>query len=415
MSEKIRFGIIGAGRGCSLIPNIYASGGEVTAICDKRFWELKKVKEKFPQVKDAEEFADYDEFLKADFDVVLLANYFNEHAKFAIKAMKAGKHVLSETISNVTLSEGVALCRAKEETGMIYALLENYPFFKENLEMQRVYKEGTLGNLVYAEGEYSHPMSRDEQNDLARGERHWRNWTPRTYYTTHALAPLMQMTDALPTKVTAMASFQPEGAEGTALRTGDAAGIILCQTDTNAVFRVIGWSNYAPHGNFYRLCCTKGGMETNHESGKMRLIYNKWSQPEGALEKCEYDIKWPDEELGKLAEGAGHGGGDFFVIYNFIKDLENGREPYWDVYRSTRAASVAILAWRSVLNGNIAYDIPDFRLEEDRKKYEFDNISPYPNEFYEVDIPCSSKPYQPSEDDLKSANKSWEGVDYVYK
>ncbi|MBE5762468.1 MAG: hypothetical protein E7334_10835 [Clostridiales bacterium] len=133
------------------------------------------------------------------------------------------------------------------------------------------------------------------------------------------------------------------------------------------------------------------------------------------MEKCEYDIKWPDEELGKLAEGAGHGGGDFFVIYNFIKDLENGREPYWDVYRSTCAASVAILAWRSVLNGSIAYDIPDFRLEEDRKKYEFDNTSPYPNEFYEVDIPCSSKPYQPSEDDLKSANKSWEGVDYVYK
>ena len=106
------------------------------------------------------------------------------------------------------------------------------------------------------------------------------------------------------------------------------------------------------------------------------------------------------KELGELADKEGHDGGDFWVIYDFVKALEEGRKPYWDVYRATRAASVAILAWRSVLNGGQPMDIPDFRREEDRRKYEFDNISPYPDENYRVNIPCSSRPYAPTEEDL---------------
>jgi len=407
MNKKIRFGVFGAGRGGTLIRNIYQSGAEVVAICDQFPESIAAAKGAYPECKDAVEYSEFDAFIQHDMDAVLLANYFCEHTKYAIKAMRAGKHVLCETISNVTLAEGVALCRTKEETGMTYALLENYPYFKENLEMARVYKGGTLGKLVYAEGEYSHPMSRDEHNNLARGERHWRNWTPRTYYSTHALAPLMQMTDAMPTRVSAMASFQPEIAKGTAMQVGDAAAVILCQTNTNAIFRVIGWAGYAPHGNFYRICCTKGGMETNHGNGKMRLSYNEWTTPEGTEPVTEYDFGWPDEELGNIAKGAGHGGGDFLVIYQFVKDLEAGREPYWDVYRSTTAASVAILAWRSVLNGNICYDVPDFRREEDRKKYENDNISPYPDENFKVNIPCSSQPYAPAKEDLEAAHAFW--------
>lgn len=414
MNKKIRFGIFGSGRGGALIGNIYASGGEVVAICDRRPAAIAARKVEFPQCRDCAEYDDFEHFIQHDMDVVLLGNYFCEHAGYAIKAMRAGKHVLSETLSNVTMAEGVALCRAKEETGMTYALLENYPYFKENLEMGRLYQEGELGNLVYAEGEYVHAMSMEEQNKLAPGERHWRNWTPRTYYTTHALAPLMQMTNAMPTKVSAMACFQPEGCKGTAIRTGDAAAIILCQTDTNAVFRVTGWANMAPHGSFYRLCGTKAGVES-HNNGKMRLCYNKWCIPEGEEADREYDVKWPDAKLGMLADEAGHRGGDFMVIYNFIKNLKEGREPYWNVYRATTTASVAVLAWRSILNHNVCYDVPDFRCEEERKKYENDNISPYPDENYRVNIPCSSQPYTPTKEDLESADNCWQNADFLLR
>ena len=44
-------------------------------------------------------------------DAVVLANYFHEHAPFAVQALKADKHVMSETAACHTLAEGVALAR----------------------------------------------------------------------------------------------------------------------------------------------------------------------------------------------------------------------------------------------------------------------------------------------------------------
>ena len=103
------------------------------------------------------------------------------------------------------------------------------------------------------------------------------------------------------------------------------------------------------------------------------------------------------------------------VINDFVRCMENNEEPYWNVYRATTTASVAILAWRSVLNGGKSYDIPDFRKEEDRLKYENDNASPYPDELYNVDIPCSSQPYAPSEEDMETAKDMWKNADYLVK
>ena len=40
-------------------------------------------------------------------------------------------------------------------------------------------------------------------------------------------------------------------------------------------------------------------------------------------------------------------------------------------------ASVGILAHRSLLERGVPYDIPDFRREEDRVKYENDHLSPF--------------------------------------
>ncbi|MBE6541657.1 MAG: Gfo/Idh/MocA family oxidoreductase [Ruminococcaceae bacterium] len=406
--KKIRFGVFGLTRGNELIYCIEHSEAEVVAICDHRPAALAQSKDEWFRDRDVMMFENFDDFIKADFDAVLMSNYFCDHAEYSIRAMKAGKHVLSETLPNITMAEGVELCRVKEETGMTYALLENYPYYGDFIEMGRMYKAGTLGSLVYAEGSYIHPMSAGEQNGLAPGERHWRNWTPRTYYTTHALAPLMMMTDALPTKVTAMASFHPEITKGTALRTGDAAAFILCQTDINAVFRITGWAHYVTAASGNVLCGTRGSACVDPETGHVKVSFLH-NDPAPYVKYVE----WPDSEYGPIPEKAGHSGTDFYVINEFVKDLREGREPYFNVYRATMMSSVAILAWRSILNDNKCYDVPDFRKEEDRKKYENDRITPYPDENYRVNIPCSSQPHTPTEEDLETARRMWQNKDYL--
>ena len=79
----------------------------------------------------------------------------------------------------------------------------------------------------------------------------------------------------------------------------------------------------------------------------------------------------------KLIEKAGHGGGDFFVIREFFDCIRENKQPLFDVHFATTMASVGILAHRSLLERGVPYDIPDFHKEEDRIKYENDNISPF--------------------------------------
>lgn len=204
-----------------------------------------------------------------------------------------------------------------------------------------------------------------------------------------------------------MASFHPEAVKGTANQVADLVSVLLLQTDKNAVFRVTGWAGFAHHGKYYRLCDTKGSAESNRTNDRVTLVYNDWTKPENVDLHSSYDAVWQDPVLGELADGAGHSGGDFFAVYNFIKALENGVEPYWNVYRATTIASCAILAHRSILNGNVGYNIPDFRREEDRLKYENDKLSPFPDKNGNADIPASSRPYKPSTEDYEQAMRGW--------
>ncbi len=414
MDRKLRIGIFGVGyrgtdvgRGGSLIPSIEASGADVVALCDNREFHLRYCKEKCFKNRSVALYGDFASFIRHDMDVVLLCNYFPEHTPYAIAAMRSGKHVLCETTSNVTMADGVALVRAKEETGKIFGLLENYPFFRSSQEMERVCRGGTLGEIVYAEGEYVHPTCRRDSNSLAPSVTHWRNWLPRSYYLSHSLAPLMQMTDAMPTRVTAMASFHPDLMKGRAAHVADRVAVLLLQTDRNIVFRVTGCAAFAQHGNYYRVAGDRGTIDCTRDNRRVRLTYNGWDVPEGAESYREYDAPWSDPALGALAEGAGHGGGDFFAIWHFLRAVEEGREPYWNVYRATNIASCAILAHRSILTGNIGFDVPDFSREEDRRRYEYDRSSPFPDEHGRVSIPVSSQPYEPGPDDLAQALQDW--------
>lgn len=169
--RPIRVGVLGVGRGQSFAEGaIDLVGMQLVALCDT--WEAKLVEAGTRY--GVATYTDYDRFLEHDMEAVVLANFFHEHAPFAIKALQAGKHVMSECTSNATLAEGVALCRAVEQSGKIYMLAENYPYTRFNMEMRRLYQTGEIGRVTYAEGEYNHPMAPETQIGLAPGIGHWR-------------------------------------------------------------------------------------------------------------------------------------------------------------------------------------------------------------------------------------------------
>ena len=423
--SKIKVGIFGAGRGMDIARNFLLLNADIVAICDKDERKIKTAKKKLGD--DVPAFTDFDEFIKTPMDCVFLANYFHEHTKYAIKCLEMGIHVLSECTSNSTMAEGVALCRAAEKSKAMYMLAENYPYMLFNQEMKRVFDGGSLGKLMFAEGEYNHPFNPYLSEkpglkyiiSLREFDEHWRNYLPATYYVTHSLAPLMHATGAKPTRVTAMPIFMPNPTDSDATkRVGDKTAVMMTQNDDGSVFRITGCASFGAHDNSYRLCCTKGQIENvRGGNGKVMLRYNDWEKPEDKEETNYYLPELCDKDK-ELIEKAGHGGGDFFVIREFFRCIREGVQHPFDVYFATRMASVAILGHKSLLAGGMPYDIPDFRLEEDKKKWENDNSTPfyYSEEYDEKltspNIPLSSKPdYKPSQKQLDNFAKWLERYD----
>lgn len=384
--KKIRIGIFGLWRGASFLPILRNfEEAEIAALCEKDEAKLKSALEQVPGAKACREF---DELLETGIDAVFLCNYFHEHAACAVKAMERGIAVFSECTSAPTLKGCVELVETAERTGTKYMIAENYPFSAALLEMKRLADEGTLGRILYAEGEYNHTCPREELAALTPGKFHWRAWLPRTYYVTHTLGPLMHVTGQMPVKVSAFAVHSDVLEEYDDFRHNyDAFAMMNCITDGGALFRFTGCAAMgSPSG--YRFVGENGSCETGRTLGsQVNVTYHHWLIPEGGEASRTYSPGWPTN--GALAERAGHGGGDFWTVYNFMEYLTRGTEPFFDVYRGACMSAVGILAWRSCMEDGKTYRIPDFRKKEDRDAVRNDDLTPFPDENGRASLPCA--------------------------
>jgi predicted dehydrogenase len=375
--KLIRVGVVGIGRGQGFARGAAENlGMKLVALCDN--WE-----EKLNQVGkelNVATYTDYDKFLEHDMDAVILANYFHQHAPFAVKALKAGKHVMSETAACSTLAEGVELVEAVEKSGKIYMFAENYPYMVFNQEMRRLYQAGKLGTFMYGEGEYVHPMSADEKNRISPGVNHWRNWIPATYYCTHALAPIMFITDSVPVKVNGfvMPFVEDDQAFAMTARVNDPASMIAVRMDNGAVVKLLQ-VGLRGHGVWVRIHGSKGLMENlrTGDRNMLRVVREQYNEKRTDPEEMIYHPDFPEHH--DEAMKAGHGGGDFFMNYHFANAIQTGKQPYLDVYRGVVMACVGILAYRSALNDSNTVEVPDFHKKSVRAKYKNDHWTPDPD------------------------------------
>jgi len=400
--KKIKFGVVGTIRGMTFVKLLQVFSDEVClhAVCETN---AKRAEETVAEIPTGVRiFDDYDEFLDSGIDAVVLCNFFHEHASLAIKALDKGIHVISDTTAAPTLGECVALCRAAERSTAKYMLGANGPYKKCLQFIKKQIKDGKLGTPFYAEAEYMHwsPNGKPYAEDSV----HWRRMMPGTYYNMHTLGSLMYVTETMPKRVTASVVRVP-GAASRMNRLIDHDGAkILCEMDNGAMFDVTGCSYYGPTSKWFRLIGEKGVLETKrYDETEVHFISaEKEFFPDEPIPEIEvYHPTYeslemaPADEIVNYTEDhyrLGHGGIDLWMLRNFIHYIKGTYEPFFNVYRSTALSAAAILAWRSVLNGGIEYDVPDFTKEEDKKKYESDFLSPFEPEGSENKISCKARP-----------------------
>jgi predicted dehydrogenase len=400
---------MGVGRGRSFMAGAKHAGMELVALCDTWEERLKSVGEQYGVAT----YTSFDEFITHDMDAVILANYCHDHAPFAVRALDAGLHVMSECIAARTMAQCVALCEAVERSGRTYMLAENYPYAVSCQELRRLYQAGEIGDVRYAEGEYNHPGEENWRLSISPGLNHWRNWLPPTYYVTHALAPLMAMTDTMPVSLNALSITEDAVQAPRSVKVSDAGGIILCRMSNGAVFRIWGLMMSSIHRVRYELHGERGLISTaepNHWQ-YVRVHHESWLREEGQKLAETYRADWP--EFGELADKAGHGGGDFWTNFHFANAIRAGSQPYLNVYRATAMAAVSILGWRSCLDNGNALAIPDFSSADARAAVADDHWSPFPEDAGPGQPAASlNGNLEPAPDTLAHAREQWQKLGY---
>ena len=372
--RRIKLGIWGLGRGLNFVQSAAALNIDVVAGCDVN----EHMRENFrKQVPDAFVTADEEEFLAQDFDAVLIATYFRGHAAHTLKALAAGKHVMCEVTSFFTPAEGVAVVEAVEKSGKVYNLLENYPFSRENMYLRKLWQEGFFGDFMYAEYDYVHECrtlsyAYNVDNGLPVEPgwtvHNWRSMLNYHYYNTHSLGPVMNITGLRPVSVCAppctvtLDGYLEGGRSATAFPS-------LVRMSNGGVMRNLMGSTTNDYHSSGRIWGTKAGAD------KMGELWIRVGGCGGGI-TLPIKAEWP--ELSEFAESTGHGGGDFWELYYFAREILIGEPAPWNIYSAADVTLTGIMAARSSAQGGNVVEVPDFRKPEVREQYRHDDEHCWP-------------------------------------
>lgn len=391
--RRIRIGVFGARRGRSMINYCCVSDkAQIVAVCDH--WEpaLDKIRTRYPE-EHIGFYKDFDEFLSHDMDAVVLANYADEHAPYAIKALHAGKHVFSEVVPAQTMQEAVALIEAVEASGKVYAYGENYCYMPATLEMRRLYRKGKIGELEYGEGEYIHNCEPIWSNITYGEPSHWRNRMYANFYCTHSIGPLIHITGLRPVQVTGFES----GMNERHMRVGALGGqfgIEMITLENGAMLKSVHGDLYK-NSVWYCLYGSKGRMESAREdagAGDVSRLYVNADPYSGAYGQGNVENLALSDNICATDTRFGHGGSDYHSMDHFVRKLLGDPEAdIIDVYEAMDMFLPGLFAYRSVLQGGIPVSIPDLRDPVCRDQYRNDRTCADPRIAGDNLIPSFSK------------------------
>ncbi|WP_251548697.1 Gfo/Idh/MocA family protein [Pumilibacter intestinalis] len=399
MEQTVKIGVLGVYRGRTMIEYCkHDSRVKLAAVCDKRKDALQKMKEELND-ESISYYENFEDLLESDVDAIVLANYANEHAPYAVKCLEHGKHVLSEVMPVQNFAEAVALVEAVEKTGKIYDYAENYCYLVAPREMRRLYKSGALGEFEYGEGEYLHNCEAGWHTITYGDPNHWRNNMSAFFYSTHSIGPLIHITGLKPVKVT---GFEMPYNNRMA-RMGAKAGwgsLIIITLENGAVIKSLHGVGPSKNSVWFSVYGSLGTAESRREAAEGDCaIYTDLDEFEG--ENADRKNKYtPKDEFSERAEAAGHGGSDFFTMWHFVsKILGEENAEIIDVYEALDMFLPSLLAYRSVLAGGVSMDVPNFRNPAEREIYRRDFACTDPKVAGDMLQPSYSKgnPYVPSE------------------
>ena len=360
MDKVWKVGLVGARRGSSYGRLMHRDPRfEIAALCDADGEHLGD-HQKDVGLPDAACFLNYKDFIGSGLmEAVIIGTPILFHAEQAVMALDAGIHVMSE----VTASNTVEGCRnifdAARRSGKIYMLAENTIFRPLFAEWEALLKSGRLGEIIYAEADYLHPIP-SLLVDPKTGKKHWRADRPPIHYCSHSLGPILYLTGDRIVRAMGIGNEYR-------ILPGVGPGAIdiqlgVFETERKMVIKMTRTQAAPRHLpiHYYHMQGTNGFVETDRRGAdREKRVQHGLLYIKGETDHTE-PVSWPeiDPDAPDHAILGGHGTSDYNTLLQFLRALDAGKKPALDEVRAWDLTVPGLIAAESALQGGKWMDVP---------------------------------------------------------
>lgn len=385
--NRVRLGIVGGSRGSvyRLVSTFLTDTVELVAFCDPKPEMQARWEQEAPGLRS---YTEFERLLEdPEVDAVLLATPMPMHARQAIQAMQAGKHVLCEVAAADSIEDCWELVETVEKTGLTYMMAENFCYLRMNLQVKNMVEQGAFGELTHAECGYIHDVR--EATHLRDGSIAWRGQMMRDFngvnYPTHSLGPVSQWlginrTDSFDYMMTIVSKSASQadyyarnfgndhpGAKSEFWKQGDSAVTLIRTKGGVVVYLRNDFSSPRPWNYLhYQLQGTAGAFESGREISEAPVAWLSSGEPESSDAHWKPLWDYSDEYSHPLWELYGETAlkasrnGEFFVLQEFANAILEKRAPAIDVYDSVVLSSIFPLSVQSAAKNGETVKFPDF-------------------------------------------------------
>jgi len=387
VEKPIRLGVVGLGFrsvGNVIEKSLAYEDYHLVAVCDVRSEVTAKV------VADVEKshglairgYTDIEQMLASEeLDAVAVQADVDRQVPLACRALEAGCHVMMEVPVAYSMEHCWQLIATVERTGKLFLLMEQLRYAGYIQAWRDIVQKGVIGKPLFAEGEYfdDKPCAffQDERGMFYTAEQAkshpeakptWRHRMPTIGYMPHEMSPLLYVLDDRVVTVTGMSvrekSYRYDNIDRADIQ------VALMHTEKDAILR-IAISHTMPgvhrgelYSHWHHIKGTEGVLEWRRgDNESCKLYVDGWqlAQP--------LDVPWGTQRQDAPPEAAdsGHGGLDFFTFAHFADAVLRGAPLEFDVYKAVETAAPGILAAKSIAEGGLPQQAPDFRPGPERK------------------------------------------------
>ncbi len=376
---KLKIAVVGLRFGGEF-PSIYRDHPDIfeVAICDRDERLLNEFGDRFGFEN---RFSDFDRLLDSDVDAVHIVTNIHTHHDLTVKALNAGKHAACTVPMATTLEELQAIVVAQKASGKNYMMMETTIFTYQCLYVRELMDQGKIGNVQYLRGVHF--------QDMEGWPPYWLGLPPM-HYATHAIAPLLYLSESVAESVRCLGSGtmreelkkqfgNPFPVETAMIKMKDkslAADVTRSLFETAheyvEAFTILGdkmsfeWNYEEEEPHIYEFSdkLAETGLGSRGRGIKTSTVEcpDYQSRLPGPIQKYTkaHTILDPANPHLSIRQGGGHHGSHPHMVHEFVRSIVEKRKPLIDAATAANWTGTGICAHESAMQGGKEIVIPSF-------------------------------------------------------